>query len=214
MDRFIAGLPIERDGDLILCPDHGVAYQADMTPRVDYGADYFEKCHGYEGTDIAEKLNAGRIAFVAKRFAGRLLDVGVGSGEFVKSRPHTFGHDVNPVAAEWLRQAGRWSDQLDSFGAFTFWDVLEHVPTPEDYLRHCYLHGFVFASVPIMSSVYSIRDSKHYRPGEHLYYFTELGFAQWMARHGFELLEVSNFETKAGRDSILSFAFRRHRWPK
>ena len=65
-----------------------------------------------------------------------------------------------------------------------------------------------------MSSVYSIRDSKHYRPGEHLYYFTELGFAQWMARHGFELLEVSNFETKAGRDSILSFAFRRHRWPK
>ena len=35
-----------------------------------------------------------------------------------------------------------------------------------------------------------------------------------MARHGFELLEVSNFETKAGRDSILSFAFRRHRWPR
>lgn len=214
MDRFLAALPGERDADLILCRDHGVAYQADMTPRVDYGSDYFDKCHGYEGTEISRKLNAGRIKFVARHFSGRLLDVGVGSGEFVKSRPHTFGYDVNPVAEKWLRHAGRWATEFTSFGAFSFWDVLEHVPKPEDYLRNCYLHGFVFASIPIMSSLDEIRASKHYRPGEHLYYFTELGFAQWMERHGFALLEVSNFETEAGRDSILSFAFRRYRWPK
>ena len=213
MDRFLAALPIERDGDLILCPNHGAAYQADMTPRAEYGADYFEKCHGYEGTEIARKLNAGRIAFVAKHFSGRVLDIGVGSGDFVKARPHTFGYDVNPVAADWLRQAGRWSTDFDSFGAFTFWDVLEHVPRPEDYLRHCYLHGFVFASVPIMSSVYSIRQSKHYRPGEHLYYFEESGLVEWMACHGFVLLEASDFESAAGRESIRSFAFKRARWP-
>ena len=37
----------------------------------------------------------------------------------------------------------------------------------------------------------------------------ELGFVAWMALHSFELLERQDFETRAGRDSILSFAFRK-----
>lgn len=214
MDRFIASWPAVADGDLMLCREHGVAYQADQSQMVDYGEDYFEKCRGYEGQEIADRINAGRIAFVLRHFGpGRMLDVGVGSGEFIKRRPHTFGIDVNPAAVRWLREAGRLADNLDCFGAYSFWDVLEHVPTPEDYLRHCYLRSFVFMSVPIMSSLDRIRESKHYRPGEHLYYWTERGLVEWMAWHGFALLEASDFETQAGRECIVSFAFRRYRWP-
>jgi SAM-dependent methyltransferase len=214
MDRFIEAFPAVADGDLVLCPEHGVAYQRDQTALVDYGEDYFEKCRGYEGQEIADRINAGRIAFVLRHFGpGRMLDVGVGSGEFIKRRPHTFGIDVNPAAVRWLREAGRLADNLDCFGAYSFWDVLEHVPTPEDYLRHCYLRSFVFMSVPIMSSLDRIRESKHYRPGEHLYYWTERGLVEWMAWHGFVLLEASDFETRAGRESITSFAFRRLKWP-
>ena len=214
MDRFIEAFPAVADGDLVLCPEHGVAYQRDQTALVDYGEDYFEKCRGYEGQEIADRINAGRIAFVLRHFGpGRMLDVGVGSGEFIKRRPHTFGIDVNPAAVRWLREAGRLADNLDCFGAYSFWDVLEHVPTPEDYLRHCYLRSFVFLSMPIMPSLDRIRESKHYRPGEHLYYWTERGLVEWMAWHGFVLLEASDFETRAGRESITSFAFRRLKWP-
>ena len=214
MDRFIEAFPAVADGDLMLCPEHGVAYQRDQTALVDYGEDYFEKCRGYEGQEIADRINAGRIAFVLRHFGpGRMLDVGVGSGEFIKRRPHTFGIDVNPAAVRWLREAGRLADNLDCFGAYSFWDVLEHVPTPEDYLKHCYLRSFVFLSMPIMPSLDRIRESKHYRPGEHLYYWTERGLVEWMAWHGFGLLEASDFETRAGRESIQSFAFRRLRWP-
>ncbi len=214
MDRFIASWPAVADGDLMLCREHGVAYQADESQLVDYGEDYFEKCRGYEGQAIADRINAGRIAFVLRHFGpGRVLDVGVGSGEFIKRRPHTFGVDVNPAAVRWLKESGRWADNLDCFGAYTFWDVLEHVPEPETYLRHVYLRSFLFLSMPIMQSLDHIRESKHYRPGEHLYYFEESGLVEWLACHGFVLLEASDFESAAGRESIRSFAFKRARWP-
>lgn len=214
MDRFIASFPCVVDGDLALCHEHGVAYQVDQSVLVDYGEEYFEKCRGYEGQEIAEKINAGRIEFVSKHLGtGRVCDIGVGSGEFVRRRENTYGFDVNPTAVQWLKDSGRFAKDIEHFGAFTFWDVLEHVPTPEDYLKHVYLHSFVFMSMPMMESLDRIRESKHYRPGEHLYYFTERGLIEWMGWHGFRCLEVANFETEAGRDSIGSFAFKRFAWP-
>ena len=54
-----------------------------------------------------------------------------------------------------------------------------------------------------------IRESKHYRPGEHLLYWTEKGFVDWMFEKGFRFLEKRTFEIQAGREDILSFAFIR-----
>ncbi len=214
MDRFIAGFDSEADLDLQLCLAEGVAYQRDMTQLVPYDAAYFNRCLGYEDQAIANAINAGRIALVAQFFgSGKLLDVGIGSGEFIKKRPNTFGHDVNPAAIEWLKRADLWAPSLEGFGAFTFWDVIEHVPEPEQYLMQVRLHAFVFVSVPVFADLRSIRASRHYRPGEHLYYWTAEGFVNWMGRHGFMLLAVDDFETAAGRDSIGSFAFKRVKWP-
>lgn len=214
MDRFIAQLPAEADGDLMLCRGHGVAYQADMTNLVSYDDEYYNKCLSYEDQRIAQKINEGRIALVAKYVGqAQVCDIGIGSGEFIKKRQNTFGHDINPVAIEWLKRNDLWAHRLDEFGAYTFWDVLEHVPEPECYLRHIQLHSFVFTSLPIFYALGGIRASKHYRPGEHLYYFQDDGFVAWMGMHGFMLLERSDFEMQAGRESIASFAFKRYRWP-
>lgn len=203
------------DGDLMLCPDDGVAYQADRTHLADYDRRYYEKCESYEGQDIERKINAARIDLVARWFSGPLLDVGIGSGAFIKARGDgTLGFDVNPVAIEWLKRNDLFSDRLDQFGALTFWDVLEHCPDPGVYLSRVALHAFVFCSLPVFASLAAIRESKHYRPGEHLQYYTEPGFIDWMRMHGFLLLEVNYAETLAGRESIASFAFKRHRWPR
>lgn len=206
-------MPCVADADLMLCD--GVAYQADMTCSVAYDEAYYAKCQGYEGQTIAERINAGRIALVDKHYgSGCLLDVGIGSGEFIKRRPGTFGFDVNPVAIEWLKRNDLWADRLDHWGAMSFWDVLEHLPEPETYLKHLWLHSFLFASLPVFDDLARVRESRHYRPGEHLYYFTERGFTEWMGRHGFLLLDVQSFETEAGRDNIKSFAFKRVAWPR
>lgn len=210
MDRFVAQFARE-DEDLILCGAHGVAYQRDRARIVPYGQDYFEKYQRYEGSEVAVAINRGRIAMVAQHFDpdGAVLDIGVGSGEFIKKRPNTFGFDINQEAVKWLREAGLWADDFPRFSAFTFWDVLEHVEDPAVYFDNIGRGAFLFTSIPIFADLERIRESRHYRPGEHLYYWTERGFVQWMALHRFALLERATFEIEAGRDSIYSFAFRR-----
>jgi hypothetical protein len=210
MDRFICRHLGEIDDDLMVCSLFGVAYQRDMTVRAAYDESYFDKCAGYEGKDIAQKINVGRVELV-DRFVGSaaVLDVGIGSGGFIKNRPNTFGYDINHRAQEWLKERGAWSDRFWEFSAFTFWDVLEHVAEPELYFRHIAMGAHLFCCLPIFNDLRRIRKSKHYRPGEHLYYFTEAGFLNWMQSHGFVKLAVEDFETRAGRESILSFAFRR-----
>lgn len=212
MDSVISRYAAIDDGDLMLCREFGVAYQKEMhKDRVAYDGAYFDKCAGYEGQDIACKINAGRIALVNKYVghACEVLDVGVGSGEFIKKRPYTFGFDINEKAVAWLKSWNRWADEFSRFNAFTFWDVLEHVEIPESYFRHARQGAFLFTCLPIFKDLQSIRESRHYRPGEHLYYWTERGFVDWMDAHGFFCLERQDFEIEAGRDSILSFAFRR-----
>lgn len=190
---------------------HGVAFQTDMKVTAAYDGSYFEKCRGYAGNAIARAVTEGRIDLIA-RHAGsqeRVCDVGIGSGEFVIARGHTFGVDINPVAKNWLMSRGLWAYDLTAFRAFSCWDVLEHCVEPNDYLDMVPVGGWLFASVPVFADIWKVRESKHYRPGEHLYYWTSEGFERWLRGYGFQLLERATFESDAGRDGIHSFAFMR-----
>jgi len=208
MDKHIQAYA-KVDGDLIVIEKFGIAYQLDMTNLINYSDDYFKCYQGYKGTEIAKKINEGRKEFVNRMFTGRVLDVGIGSGEFIETRENTFGYDVNLVAKEWLKKKGLWSSNFNAFEAFTFWDVIEHIPNPIDYFDNIKPKSYLFTSIPVFNDINKIRESKHYKPGEHLYYFTRSGFLTWMKTHGFRLLYSSEFETNAGREDILSFAFIR-----
>lgn len=210
MDAFMRAIA-ELDGDLVICRDKGFAYQHDMSKSVPYDGDYFDKYVGYEGQEIAKRINAARIGLVNKYAGSRanVLDVGIGSGEFIKSRPQTRGFDINPKAAAWLKAERLWAESFELFPAVTFWDVIEHIPEPAQYFDRIRGGAFLFTSIPVFADLGRIRESKHYRPNEHYYYWTKQGFIDWLAMHGFKLLEVNDDETKAGRESILSFAFRK-----
>lgn len=213
MDPLIARFDASKDGDLMVCQQRGVAYQRDMSKgRIEYGQAYWDRYSGCAGTSIAQALNAGRVALV-DRHAGpdaTVVDIGIGSGEFIRSRPGpTLGTDVNPLARDWLKREGKWCDDLSAHGAFTLWDVIEHVEAPDRLFRHIPDGSHLFCCLPVFDDLTRIRASRHYKPGEHLYYWTDRGFIEWMAEYRFAGIEASNFETEAGRDSILSFAFRR-----
>lgn len=206
-------MPGVEDDDLFICEGNGVAYQRDMTITAKYDADYFQRYVNYDDTDIAQRIHSGRIGLVNDHLGWQttVLDVGVGRGEFVRCRPHTLGYDINPEAEKWLRERGVWSETLDNFKGYTFWDVLEHVPEPVTYFKHVSKGAYLFTCLPVFDDLRKIRKSKHYRPGEHLYYFTKLGFMRWMGLHGFDCKVSSGFETLAGRESIESFVFVRRR---
>ena len=217
MDRFIAAAAQDKveDDDLVLCPVSGWAYQREVGETVPYDSAYFDKCRGYEGKEIARAINSGRITLV-DNFIGplaKVLDIGIGSGEFIARRAGpTWGRDVNPAAVQWLKNRGLWApDDWSIFSGFTFWDVIEHVPEPERYLAAIPRGRHLFASLPIFADLWKIRESRHYRPNEHLYYWTENGFVRWMDLHGFRAVWCGDFETRAGRESIRSFAFLKDR---
>lgn len=214
MDSLIQRFPAEPDDDLMLCLADGVAYQRDMAQgRVSYGDGYFTLVQAYEGSAIANAVNAGRCALLARHLpAGTaLLDIGAGTGAFVRAAAaagyDAKGFDVIPKAAERLRQAGAYAEDASAFNAVTLWDCLEHMEDPAACLQTVALDARAFISLPIFTDLTEIRASKHYRPGEHLYYWTATGFITWMARQGFILLEQSHHEIEAGRDSIGAFAF-------
>lgn len=207
MDAIISALAFTEDWDLRLCPEKGIAYQHDHSTLVDYDAAYFSKYCAYEGSEVSNRINAGRVALVNKYTLGTVVDIGIGSGEFIKHRHLTWGYDVNPEAWRWLQANRLWADELHSFDGYSMFDVIEHVPTPLDYFQHMKPGAYLFTSIPVYEDITKVRSSKHYRPNEHLYHFARHGFVWWMAKHGFAVLEVQDFETKAGRDSILSYAF-------
>jgi len=174
----------------------------------DYGTAYFDKYAAMAATDMGRQLTAARVDMVAQHWRGELVDIGIGCGQFVQARPNTLGYDVNPAGVAWLRDRSLF---LDIYGghypAATFWDSLEHI---DDMARilNCIRH-WAFVSIPIFTSRAHALRSRHFRPDEHFHYFTERGFRLFMKGEGWHCEEMSEFESDAGREDILSFAFRR-----
>jgi hypothetical protein len=166
---------------------------------------------------LPDKLNAGRCAMLARHVVAEssVLDIGAGCGTFVKAARSwgydAKGFDVIPKTVETLRGLNAFAEDPKGFDAVTFWDSLEHIEDPGAVLDRIDLCAIVLVAIPIFKSLADVRGSKHYKPGEHLFYWTEWGFVLWMKRHGFDLVEVSTHETDAGRESIAAYAFRRAR---
>jgi hypothetical protein len=173
-----------------------------------YAEDYWDKYHAYDNNGIGWKLTYFREAFVAKHMPNfdKVCDVGIGSGQFIK-HVGAKGYDINYYAQKWLRESNHFGNPYEEqFEALTFWDVLEHLEDPTAILANT---NNVFMSVPIHGTVRECMASKHLRPNEHIWHFTPKGVEFFMKYYGFELVDSSDGETKAGRESIMSYYFRR-----
>lgn len=214
MDTTISLYKAEPFGDdLMYCVDPGIMYQKDMTVSVEYAKEYYEKYVGYEGTNIADALNRCRTE-LTERHCASVLDVGIGSGEFIKkSKIQTYGYDINPCAIQWLKEKqiflDPYQDSLDRVQGISLWDTLEHIPRPDLLLCRLSPGHYVFISIPILPDLLRIRENKHYKPNEHYYYFTKEGLLKYMSDMGFECDDINDKEIEAGREGVLTFVFRK-----
>ncbi len=207
-------LDMEMDDDLVLCHAAGMAWQRDQgAARVTYDDAYFAKYKGYEGTSIALALNAGRMDMLRRHClpGHTVLDYGAGCGTFVRwalaAGYRAMGYDICPATVEHLARISAYSENIEEFDVVTFWDSLEHIDQPQRPLARVRDGAHVLVAIPIFEDLRRIRESKHYRPGEHLYYWSVPGFLRWMSRQGFRFIEGSGHEIEAGRASIGAFAF-------
>jgi Methyltransferase domain len=189
-------------------PEDGIGFLDWPVPKDFYGADYFSRYLKLDRTRTGERLTELRRSFVARHWRGTLTDIGIGGGGFVKSHGNATGWDVNVHALRWLHDEGLLLDpRVLSIEAATFWDSIEHMRDPSLILNN--VTRWAFISTPIYQDARHAVESKHYKPGEHLWYFSEHGLHVFMKRLGFKLREANAQECECGREDIGSFAFER-----
>src|SRR6185436_6951571 len=108
-----------------------------------------------------------------------VIDVGIGGGAFVTACSGARGLDVDPKAIGWLKERKLQATLADDPKAMTFWDSFEHIADPHALLR-AYKPSYVVMSIPLFSGKESALASKHYKPGEHIWYFTFHGLLDYM----------------------------------
>lgn len=198
--------------DLNLSDDLNIAYQINPQPY-SYSKEYWDNYNSLENTEISRKLNAFRCKFVEK-YADSVLDVGIGSGAFLKNTcAKGYGFDINPFAVDYLKEKNQFFDPYETenypFKAWTFWDCIEHMANPKLLLSKVKQDQFVFVSLPIFSDLTKVKQSKHYKPNEHVIYFTARGLLNYFVDLNLKCLEISDAESVIGRENILSFAFQK-----
>lgn len=191
--------------------------------QIAYDDAYFDKYASYANTELGQKLNAFRATFVNKHLGSlstALVDVGIGAGTYLESHEAMYpnrssslmGYDVNPKAIKILKEKSRflcvdasspeWEGKKVNM---TMFDVLEHIATLAPYL-FC-LDKLLVCSVPIFRDLTHVLSSKHFKPGEHIWYFTESGLVDLMNSVGLRCVESTDRESELGRENIKTFAF-------
>ena len=200
-------LPNGWEDTLIWSPELGMGFH----PRkpISYEHDYFENYLKYDNSEMGDALTAARKELVDFYYRGSVVDIGIGGGKFVAAMgAKGFGYDINQDAINWLMETDRFCDPYaGNVGCITCWDSLEHIPEPESLIRQ--VTDMVFVSLPIFNNPNTIHQSKHYKPGEHIWYWSDWGLIQWFSRLGFVLVEKNQMETELGREAISTYVFRR-----
>lgn len=185
-----------------------LGYGWHSSPPMQYSGEYFAHYQKLDETPMGAALTKARLELVEKYTKASLgVDIGIGGGRYVKESWGD-GYDVSSEAVNWLKNTGSYVDPyLGTVSHVTCWDSLEHIPEPEKLLAQ--VRDWFFVSLPLCDSAEQWLKSKHYKPGEHIFYWSLPGFINWVEAQGFQVMEVNHAETELGREGITSFAFKR-----
>lgn len=147
-----------------------------------------------------------RVAWIINSLpGGKILDVGSGEGIFAASLPKTYKVDsLEPPGSKVKNKSIIKMDLLKwttnkKFDAICFWESLEHMPCPEEYLKKAYKllnkNGKLFIEFPRFNSLESKLFGKnwfHLDTPRHLAHLTDKGIIILLKRSGFKNAEVKN----------------------
>lgn len=175
-------------------------------PAMLYTGDYFGHYQKLDNTKMGMLLTRARLELVDRytRLTAN-VDIGIGGGRFVQESGG-YGFDVCEAAVKWLGKnfVDPYKQKVSSV---TCWDSLEHIPEPEKLLAQ--VKDWLFVSLPVCDTQAEWLQSRHFKPAEHIHYWSAQGLIAWCAEQGFECVEMNRVESDLGREGIMSFAFKR-----
>jgi len=204
----------------------GVARRADGASIYESADTIFEADYYLDETN--ERAARAKLAYVA-RFCPpgtRLLDVGASYGHFLAAAAKTYdgsGIEVSAAAANWGRTTfgvdvtvgsvyGMSEGRVESYGAITFWDVIEHLENPgaaiDEIRRSLKPGGWLFVSTPdagsLVAALMGVR--WHYLdPLQHINLFSRANLTRLLSDRGFTVVHYRHF----GRSYRVSYVVNR-----
>jgi hypothetical protein len=176
--------PVRDSEDLWKCPSCLHIFQNPPTVTARYGLEYVhDRYDQYPTTAAMSHLRVGLL----RAFAGpgaAVLDVGYGNGDFIKTAIKAgydaWGHDVIANGKQYGIRDCDPEERLH-WDVITFFDSLEHFPglaEPKRWLKHT---DYAVVSFPARPNDFPENlNWRHYRPGEHLHYFSAFSLAKLM----------------------------------
>ncbi len=182
------------------------SYFINENPKGGY-ANYFE------GMRINKRTFHERLVKIEKRLGkkGKLLDVGCALGDcLVEAKKlgwkEAEGIEVSPYAYELARKRGlkvklgtldRITYSPGTFDVVTYQDVIEHITDPMAELKKVYKilkqGGIIFLVTPDIGGLWSKLLGPlwyHYKPREHVIYFSQKSIARALKEAGFKGIET------------------------
>ena len=214
-DYFLAHRSATAHGTIVRCRHCRFVFTSPRFSPADYDRIYAGICAPNSlppGFAAAQAARFRRLAAIVRRHVpggGDFVDFGCGDGGFLEAMndPRGRGFEVGAdgfrragpsqvVSGDWARFAGSPACPPASLDVVTAFDVFEHLAALDEAvaLIRTVLKpgGLLFASVPDISSVIARTMGKRWNMLllEHLWYFSPATLERFLARHGFEQIEV------------------------
>lgn len=164
--------------------------------------------------ETARHISRVRWQFVHSVHPKRVLDYGCGCNFFSLFAPNGVeidSYDIGKINGHPYPQTGINHEYYD---LVTLWDVLEHIAwdnNPDDLLLSALRNTrYVAASVPVLPDGKELVTWKHYKPKEHLTYFTKDTLRDFFTDKNLELLKLDCVECPPREDIVSSLWRRRH----
>jgi hypothetical protein len=100
-----------------------------------------------------------------------------------------------------------------SYDLMCMWDVLEHIPNFEVIQDVLMRSKHVAISVPVKPDKVKLEEWKHFKPMEHLHYFSQESLISLFSKYGFRIVTAKTPECPP-REDIISFIFRNEKLSK